>query len=55
MLHVSCVPFYKEYAMQSGSEMLASFDEMTVLKFVVTPQEARMEHPAEVRRYFGVG
>jgi hypothetical protein len=33
---------------------VASFDEMTVLKFLVTPQEARMEYPAEVRRYFGV-
>jgi hypothetical protein len=33
---------------------VASFHEMTVLKFPVTPQEARMEYPAEVRRYFGV-
>ena len=33
---------------------VASFDEMTVLKFLVTPQEARMEYLAKVRRYFGV-
>jgi hypothetical protein len=30
---------------------VASFDEIAVLKFPVMPREARIEHPAEVRRY----
>ena len=33
---------------------VASFDEMTVLKFLVTLREARTDNPAEVRRYFRV-